>query len=236
MRTIALAAVLGCCGIPTAFAQQTVVLLHGLARSAHSMNKMNHSLQQAGFRTCNIDYPSTQYPIEVLADQFVLPQIQACAQGGPVSVVTHSMGGIVLRQIRKNHPDLALGRVVMLGPPNQGSEIVDHLRDWSLFRWVNGPAGQQLSTAPTALPHTLGAANFEVGIIAGNKPLLEPLKGYIAGPSDGKVSVKSTQLAGMKDAIVLPVTHMLMMRNPQVIAQTIAFLKSGRFVDANNPN
>ena len=219
----------GCFSMNNAVAQQTVVLLHGLARSAHSMNKMNTALQQAGFRTCNIDYPSTKYPIEVLADRFVLPQIQACAKGAPVSFVTHSMGGILVRQLRKSHPELAFGRVVMLGPPNQGSEIVDHIRDWSLFRWVNGPAGQQLSTAPSSLPNTLGVANFEVGIIAGNKPLLEPFKGYIAGQSDGKVSVASTHLNGMKDAVVLPVTHALMMRDPQVIAQTIQFLKIGQF-------
>lgn len=212
-------------------AGNTVVLLHGLARTAGSMEKMEDALKEAGYHTCNIGYPSTQHAIDVLVREHLLPSLRACGPDAaePLNFVTHSMGGILVRQLRHSEPALRFGRVVMLGPPNHGSELVDRMGDWRLFRWVNGPAGQQLRTAPESVPNRLGAATFEVGIIAGNKPFLEPFAGYIAGPGDGKVSVESAKLAGMQDYLVLPVTHSFMMRNPDVIAQTIGFLRRGRF-------
>jgi pimeloyl-ACP methyl ester carboxylesterase len=220
-----------------AFAGNTVVLLHGLARSSRSMSKMETALQAAGFSPCNIGYPSTKHPIETLTAEFVVPQIRKCSiGGGPISFVTHSMGGILVRQIHRTEPGIQFGRVVMLGPPNHGSELVDHMRGWSLFQWVNGPAGQQLGTEPGSFPNSLGGAHFEVGIIAGNKPFLEPFTSFIGGPSDGKVSLESAKLEGMKDYLTLPVTHALMMRHRQVIEQTIRFLDSGYFVGAAGPN
>lgn len=232
-----LAVLLGMALMSQALAGNTVVLLHGLARSSGSMSKIEVALQKAGFSTCNIGYPSTKYPIERIAEQFVVPEIQKCVKpGGAVSFVTHSMGGIIVRHIRRAEPGIQFGRVVMLGPPNHGSELVDHMRGWSLFQWVNGPAGQQLGTEAGSFPNRLGAAGFEAGIIAGNKPFLEPFTSYIGSPSDGKVSLESAKLDGMKDYLVLPVTHSLMMRNEQVIKQTVSFLNNGHFVRPVVPN
>jgi triacylglycerol lipase len=199
------------------------------------MSKLEDALQAAGYTTCNIDYPSTEHAIAELATQFVVPAIQQCRNGSsePISVVTHSMGGIMIRYIAHHlasgEATIPLARVVMLGPPNHGSELVDRMRPWWLFRWVNGPAGQQLGTDAESVPNSLGPAKFEVGIIAGNKPFLEPFKGFIAGPSDGKVSLESTKLEGMTDYLILPVTHSLMMRDSQVIEQVLSFLKTGSF-------
>lgn len=199
---------------------------------------MEDRLETAGYRTCNIDYPSTKHPIDVLTRDYVLPRLRECIENGssPINFVTHSLGGIIVREIRKVAPELPIGRVVMLGPPNHGSEVVDHMRSWVLFRWINGPAGQQLGTGKGSVPNTLGPADFELGVIAGNKPFLEPFKGYIEGPGDGKVSIERAKLEGMEDYIVLPVTHMLMMRNDTVIEQTIEFLQNGKFSDSVVPN
>ncbi len=134
---------------PDTPADGTVVILHGLARSAASMAKMEAVLQAAGYRTCNIDCPSTRYPIEELAERFVAPAVAQCAPRGTVHFVTHSIGGIIVRQIADAAPEVAIGRVVMLGPPNQGSEIVDAMEHWSPFYWVNGPAG--CSSAPGSI-------------------------------------------------------------------------------------
>lgn len=212
----------------------TVILLHGLARTPQSMLKMAKRLQHAGYVTCNLGYPSTRYPIQTLAQEYVLPWVQHCLveAGAPVHFVTHSLGGIMVRVLRRIDPHLPVGRVVMLGPPNQGSELVDRMRDWVVFRRLNGPTGQQLGTDPASIPNTLGPADFELGVIAGNKPLLEPFKGYIAGASDGKVSVASTRLLGMQDHLILPVTHALMMRDDEVIRQTLCFLQTGAFAVA----
>lgn len=211
--------------------RQPVVLLHGLARSASSMEKMASALTVAGFEPCNISYPSTKHTIEDLTTNFVLPKIQACVglYPGPVHFVTHSMGGIVVRYLAKHHAAFKYGRVVMISPPNQGSEVVDTLGELWLFEWINGPAGKQLGTTPGSLPNQLGPAPFEFGIITGDRSINLILSLMIDGNNDGKVSIERAKLKGMADFSIVHATHPFIMKNKDVIGQTIRFLRRGRF-------
>jgi triacylglycerol lipase len=207
-----------------------VVLLHGLFRSSRSMAVMADALGEEGFRVCNVSYPSRHHTIEVLAAEFVVPAVRQCfPDGGPVDFVTHSMGGILVRQMAATGAMPSIGRVVMLGPPNGGSELVDELGDLWLFEKINGPAGRELGTSADSLPKRLGPATFEVGIIAGDRSWNWLLSRYLPGRDDGKVSVTSAGLAGMKDFVVMDVNHTYMMRNRDSIAQTIRFLSTGAF-------
>lgn len=207
---------------------ECVILLHGLARSAHSMDKMALRLTEAGYRVLNIDYPSRDYSIEELAEQTITDALAQC-EGMPVSFVTHSMGGILVRQFLSNHSIENLNKVVMLGPPNKGTEIVDKLAHLPGFSFVNGEAGAQLGTGALSLPNQLGKANFDVGIIAGTQSINLILSSLIPDTDDGKVSVESTKVDGMNDHIAMPTTHVFMMRNKAVIEQVIHYLKQGKF-------
>ena len=212
-------------------ADATVVTLHGLARSANAMDKLADALRDQGYKVCNVGYPSRHHRVEVLAHEHVLPQVLECQDraAGPVHFVTHSLGSIIVRQLAADEAVPRIGRVVMLGPPNHGSEVVDKLGGLAPFRWLNGPAGDQLGTDPQSKPAQLGPAAFELGVIAGSSSINWILSLLIPGDDDGKVSIQSTQLDGMRDHIVVPVSHPFLMKDEMVINQTAHFLSHGEF-------
>lgn len=211
-------------------ASDCVILLHGLARSEYSFSKMEEILTDSGYVVINNSYPSTKYTIEELAQDFIPTSMSECQEDSIIHFVTHSMGGILLREYLSKHTIDKLGRTVMLGPPNKGSEVTDRLKTVIGYELINGPAGMQLGTDSLGITYKLGEANFEVGIIAGTKTFNPILSTMLPNPDDGKVSVENTKLEGMTDHLELPVTHTFMMKNKDVIDQVIYFLKNGAFI------
>jgi hypothetical protein len=217
---------------------ETVVLLHGLGRSPWSMAYLAARLERAGYHVVNLSYPSRTVPIEALAANWLPARLDesGVAAAARVHFVTHSMGGIVLRLwLAGDAAPANLGRVVMLAPPNAGSEVTDRLAAFPPFRWFTGVSGRRLGTQPTDLPRSLGpwpAGAPALGIIAGDRSLNPLFSAWLPGPNDGKVSVASTRLAGMSDIIVLHHSHTWLAWQADTAAQVLAFLWDGRFVHA----
>jgi hypothetical protein len=196
------------------------------------MNKMQRALVDAGFVTANIGYPSRHHTVEVLADIAIRDGLDACrpnAGSGRIHFVTHSLGGILLRQYLETREIAGLGRVVMLAPPNQGSIAVDKLGHIPGFNWLNGPAGRQLGKGVDSVPLKLGPAKFELGVIAGNRSIDPITSTVLDNPDDGRVSVADTRLEGMQDFVVVEHSHAFIMRMRRTIELTIKFLQSGSF-------
>lgn len=208
-----------------------VILLHGLARSNRSMQKIENDLSELGFRVINLNYPSTDHPIEYLANTVLRNAIARCPADPETKIhfVTHSLGGIIVRYYLKQNKLSNLGRVVMISPPNNGSELVDNFKDSYFFKKRHGPAGQQLGTTKESVPQNLGPVDFELGVIAGNKSFNPVSSVIIPGPDDGVVSVESAKIKGMADFIVMPNSHTFIMKSKDVIMQIIHFLEDGEF-------
>ncbi len=197
---------------------------------------MARALRRAGYTVLNVAYPSRTADVGTLSRRTLPPafaheSLAACTR---IHVVAHSMGGLLVRAHGGRRLDPRIGRVVMLGPPNQGSEVVDRLGHWRVFRWLNGPAGTELGTGPDSVPRALGPVNVELGVIAGDRSINWINSALIPGPDDGKVSIGATAVEGMAEHLVVHVAHPFLMRDRAVIQATIRFLATGSFAEAGH--
>ncbi len=206
------------------------MLLHGLNRSWRAMRPMADALQAAGFTTANVDYPSQAGPIEEIAPLAVGTGLAECRRAGAnrIHFVTHSIGGILLRYEHERAPIPELGRVVMLGPPNQGSEVVDITQGWPGMSAFGGAAGLQLGTDENSIPAQLGPVDFELGVIAGTGTINPWMSAMLPDADDGKVTVAATQVDGMDDFLVVGNSHRYITRGDVVFRNTESFLKTGQ--------
>lgn len=219
-------------------ARAPLVLLHGLGRTRFSMSLLAARARRRGYRVHNLGYPSRRASILVHAERVGRHLAALAEQDGPLDAVTHSLGGIVLRAAVAGGwlPAGALGRVVMLAPPNAGTELADLLARTRLFRLVMGPAALELRTGASGIPAGLPPVPFALGVITGNRGRRLLLARALAGPNDGKVSVAGAAVEGMRELLVVPRGHTFVMNAPEVVAQTFHFLEHGEFArEARDP-
>jgi triacylglycerol lipase len=218
------------CSSPPPDGAESVVIVHGLGRTPASMAILEARLQSAGFRVVNFGYPSTSEPMEDLVDRLGHELGTCCAdEMETVHFVTHSMGWLLVRSYLAQQPEAHLGRMVMLSPPNQGSEIVDAFADSPLLQSLIGPAGSKLGTDSEGISSQLGPVRFNLGIVTGDRSI-NPLGSWlIPGPDDGKVGVNRARVPEATAFMVVPATHTFIMNRKDVAEEVVYFLREGRF-------
>ena len=213
-----------------------IILLHGLARTKRSMVALQNKLSNYEYEVINIGYPSTKMSIEKLED-YIKKQIDKYEfhPERKIHFVTHSMGGIIVRYYLKRQKLNNLGRVVMVSPPNKGSQLADFYGSY-LIREIFGPSAQQLKTDLSSFPNRLGAVDFDLGIIAGDKNSNPFYALFFSTENDGKVSVENAKVAGMLDFLTVHRSHQNILYSQEVIEQIVYFIENGHFYRDVIPN
>lgn len=214
-----------------------VVLLHGIGMRAYVMQRLESALRAEGYRTVNLSYPSRRMPFEQLAGEYLPAQLAQhdVARAPRLHFVTHSMGSLIVRKLIQDARPANLGRVVMIGPPNQGSAAADVAQKNVLLKKYLGGNLVRLGTGEDAIVKTLGPADFELGIIAGEVALNPVFGQALGGKNDGAVTLESARLEGMRDFLVVPYSHTVMLWRTEVVNQVRAFLRDGRFAREKAP-
>jgi len=205
---------------------ECVFLVHGLGRTKHSMGVMKRHLKKEGYRVVSVSYDSRSLSVDESVAELkkaVSNELNSAMPPAKIHFVTHSLGGILTRKILESEVPEQLGRVVMLSPPNHGSELPDKLGK------ITGPAGMELGTEKDSYPNSMGTVKFSLGVITGDRSLNPFYSGCIPGKDDGKVSVDSAKVDGMADFLVVHSSHTWIMNRKVVRNQVVCFLQNGEF-------
>lgn len=218
----------------------TVILLHGIGQNSLHMKGVEYALKKEGYDVINIKYPSLKKDITALTDVLHdhLLQKEIWAKQGQIHFVTNSMGGLVTRyyldRYKNDIPADKLGRIVMLAPPNRGSEIADLFQNCKTYHFVYGPAGRELTT--TVQRENMHTPYYDLGVVAGSKGKYYPVANLFfpggAKAHDGRVTITNTLIPGVKDHLVVDATHSFMAWRKDVHKQIITFIQNGTFTHA----
>lgn len=226
----------------TAPAPETVVLLHGIGLRNWAMWRLASNLRSEGYRVINLTYPSRRMTLDQLGREWLPAQLRqhGVDETGRFHVVTHSMGGIVVRSwLHARGAPRNLGRVVMLAPPNHGSAAADRLKKSAVIRWYMGPNLSRLGTGEDSLPLALGpwpATESKLGVIAGDRVINPLFSSWLGEANDGAVTVRSARLEGMSEFLVLHHSHTLLAWRADTLRQVRAFLRDGFFEKPTHPS
>ena len=207
-----------------------VILVHGLRANSSYMLDLQKALVDSGYHVLNVDYPSSKYRIQILADTAIGGALKLCTSFcDTVHLIGHSMGNALIRYyLQKPHP-CTVKRIVMVAPVNQGSELVNRLNWIPLFAKLNGPAGMQLGCGENRFLATLPPLPAETGIIAGSRTINPVASLIIPGKDDGRVSIENTKIKGMDDFIIVPGNHHVITQKDSTVRSALRFIRKGHF-------
>lgn len=212
--------------------KQLVILLHGMGRTRLSMRSLEKYFKNRDYQVLNESYDSRTKPIEVIAEEHISQLLGSVNidDFAAVHFVTHSLGGIMLRYYLSHHSIDKLGRIVMIAPPNQGSEVAEKYRDKLWYKLATGKPGQQLYIHNNSLLKELKPVPADVGIMIGTRSSDPWFNHVFESDHDGKVSVESARLPEMKDFITVNHGHTFIMNNKKIQQNIEHFLQHGVFV------
>jgi triacylglycerol lipase len=240
-----LAMALGCSSLPavspTLISQnssQCVVLIHGLWRSGSAMSVIARHLEHYGYYVSVVDYPSTQKTIPELSAEYLEPAVADCKEQGAktIHMVSHSMGGILVRQYLQTHTLPPGGKVVMLSPPNQGSKLSEFFYGNWFYEAIVGPAGVSLTKQGGGIISGLEPVSVPVGIIAAYRAWSLWPQSWLPQPNDGTVAVASMMLPEMTDFVLVNSGHAMMRHSDKTHAYIRQFIERGAFTALYDEN
>lgn len=217
---------------------RAVILLHGLGGWHGSMKTLADYLEERGnYTVFNMSYPSTRGEIgeHARALASVVEHLEGIEE---INFVGHSLGNLVIRHYLRDQtdapagraPDPRIKRIVMLAPPNHGSERAEKWSDNEMVLTVLGRAAQQLGSAWSTIESKLATPECDFGVVAGGRGDERGYSSRLVGDDDGTINVATTRLAGARDFVVVPVWHSFMMFHPTVLEYTHRFLEKGYFI------
>ena len=210
---------------------ECVVFIHGLGRRRQAMNKIEKYFVKNNYGTFNFGYSSLNCEIEHVCRAYLKPVVLSLIEKyNKIHFITHSLGGIILRYLlNENKFDGSVGRVVMLAPPNNGSELAHYLSNFKVLNYIIGPNLKLLGRGENSVPVNLPLPDFEFGVITGSKSINPFFSMIIGKPSDGKVAIEEAKLPNMKDFKVVKRSHTFIMNAPEVMEMSLNFIKFGFF-------
>ncbi|MGA2624642.1 MAG: hypothetical protein ABSF91_12360 [Bacteroidota bacterium] len=214
------------------YSNQKVYLIHGYGSSTLLLKSIENYLKKNGFETVNYSYHSIRDDIRKtghnLYNQIKQDRIDT------VSFVTHSMGALVMRALLtysiKDSSFPTIYRIVMITPPNHGTEIADFFSSSSIFKFFLGPNVENMKTDSNSLANRLPLPlKSQVGIIVGEKSDSTGYNPFIKGSNDGYVTPDEAKLGMEKDFRIIYKSHTLITQSKKTRRLVLSFLRNGTF-------